>query len=254
MELCRRIYNGIIHFNGQEGEPTEYMAVILLLEDEESVNRGISFTLTKEGYEVVSCSTVKEARKEFRRRRPDMLICDLTLPDGNGLDFVKEVRSCSGAYIICLTALDGEMDYVAGYGSGADDYVTKPFSLSVLTLKIGAYFDRSCKKEAGRRLCSGDLVMEEDKMQVFCRGTEISLTKNEWKLLLMFLQHPNQILTKNQMLQQLFDMEGDFVDENTIAVNVRRLREKIEPDISAPVYIKNVRGVGYVWSAECRRG
>lgn len=229
------------------------MAVILLLEDEESVNRGISFTLEKEGYEVVSCVTVRQARKEFLRCRPSMLICDLTLPDGNGLDFIKEVRSCSGAYIICLTALDGEMDYVAGYGSGADDYVTKPFSLSVLTLKIRAYFERTHKEEAGR-LCSGDLVIEEGKMQVFCGETEISLTKNEWKLLRMFLQYPNQILSKNQMLQQLFDMEGDFVDENTIAVNVRRLREKIEPDISSPEYIKNVRGAGYVWSKECRKG
>lgn len=228
------------------------MPVILILEDEDSVNRGICFTLGKEGYEIYSCATIKEARAAFLKQIPDMLICDLNLPDGNGLEFVQEVRKTSGTYIICLTALDGETDYVMGYGAGADDYMTKPFSLSVLALKVQAYFGRNEKQQA-KRWRSGDICMDEEKMKAW-RGTEeIALTPNEWKLLRMFLYHPNQILSKNQILEQVFDIEGMFVDENTIAVNIRRLREKIEPDISKPDYIKNVRGAGYIWPKECRK-
>jgi two-component system response regulator VicR len=228
------------------------LGTILLLEDDESINRGITFTLKKEGYQIYSCKTVAEAERVFHQKEIELLICDVTLPDGNGLDFVKQVRGESSVHIIFLTALDQELDQVMGYEAGADDYMTKPFSLSVLKLKISAYF----KKQQGtvqERIESGNICFYVKEMRVLSAGKEVSLTKNEWKMLRIFMEHPKQILSKNQLLEQLFDAEGDFVDENTIAVNVRRLREKIEPDSSKPEYIKNIRGIGYLWDKECRR-
>lgn len=228
------------------------MGSILLLEDEDSVNRGITFTLEKEGYTVFPCRTVREAEKVLDVEAPDLLICDITLPDGNGLDLVKKVRDAGNTYIICLTALDGETDYVMGYGAGADDYMAKPFSLSVLALKVRAVFQRKYQKEEGE-LYTGRLRIREKEGKVWIQEQEIFLTRREWKLLQLFVNHSNQILSKNQILEQLFDTDGEFVDENTVAVNIRRLREKIETDPANPEYIKNVRGIGYIWSVECRR-
>lgn len=228
------------------------MNSILLLEDDESINRGVTFILEKEGYQIYSCKTVGETENVFHQQELQLIICDLTLPDGNGLDFIRTVREESSVHIICLTALDQEVDQVMGYEAGADDYITKPFSLSVLKLKVSAYF----RKQQGAvqdRIESGNLCFYVKEMRVLAAGREVSLTKNEWKMLQVFMEHPRQILSKNQLLEQIFDLEGDFVDENTIAVNIRRLREKIEPDSSKPEYIKNIRGIGYLWDKECRR-
>lgn len=227
------------------------MEQILLLEDDESINKGISFKLQKEGYSVVPCRTVAEAEAAFCREEFQLMICDVALPDGSGLDFVRRIREGSSLHIIFLTALDQEIDQVMGYEAGGDDYITKPFSLSVLMLKVSAYFRRQ-KNSAGERLESGNICFYVKEMRALVSGKEISLTKNEWKMLQVFMEHPKQILSKKQLLGQLFDAEGDFVDENTIAVNIRRLREKIEPDSSQPEYIKNVRGMGYLWDKECR--
>ena len=162
------------------------------------------------------------------------------------------MREESSVHIIFLTALDQEVDQVMGYEAGADDYITKPFSLSVLKLKVSAFF----KKQQGvsrERIESGNICFYVNEMRVLAAGKEVALTKNEWKMLQVFMENPRQILSKNQLLEKIFDAEGDFVDENTIAVNIRRLREKIEPDSSKPEYIKNVRGIGYLWDKECRR-
>lgn len=228
------------------------MNSILLLEDDESINRGITFVLEKDGYQVYSCETVAQANKVFHQQEIKLIICDITLPDGSGLDFVRKVREESSVHIIFLTALDQEVDQVMGYEAGADDYITKPFSLSVLKLKVSAFF----KKQQGvsrERIESGNICFYVNEMRVLAAGKEVSLTKNEWKMLQAFMENPRQILSKNQLLERVFDAEGDFVDENTIAVNIRRLREKIEPDSSKPEYIKNVRGIGYLWDKECRR-
>lgn len=229
------------------------MAEILLVEDEESVNRGIEFTLTKEGYQVETAGTICQAEEILKRISPKMVICDINLPDGSGLDLIREIRKSSMAHIICLTAMDTEMDQVIGYEAGADDYVTKPFSLSVLVLKVNAFFRRR-GKDTPLLIESGGMMVNLAEMTACKDGREISFTKNEWKMLKLFLEHPRQILSKNQILERLFDSEGDFVDENTVAVNIRRLREKIETDSSRPEYIRNVRGLGYLWDCDCRKG
>lgn len=226
---------------------------ILILEDEESVNRGISFSLEKEGYEVWAADTVREAERLFLEKKPQLLICDINLPDGSGLDFIEKIRQQSSIYIICLTALDQEVDQVMGYEAGADDYIMKPFSLSVLKLKVAAVFKRKTEQPKDI-LSSGEIRFYRNEMRIQKSGEEIALTKNEWKLLQMFLEHPKQILSRGQLQQNLFDIDGNFVDDNTIAVNIRRLREKIETDTSKPEYIKNMRGLGYVWAKECESG
>lgn len=225
---------------------------LLILEDDESLNRGISFMLQKEGYRVYSCHTLKEAVTLLANCIPQLIICDLALPDGNGLELIRQIRSKSNVHIICLTAQDQEMDQIMGYEAGADDYVTKPFSLSVLLLKIEAFFKRK-KAEYKNIVKSGELEIDLKEMKIYKQGREIELTKNEWRFLQTFLEHPKQIITKNQLLERIFDSEQNYVDENTIAVNIRRLREKIETSPAEPEYIKNVRGVGYLWNKECIR-
>lgn len=229
------------------------MTEILLVEDEENVNRGIEFTLTKEGYQMETARTIRQAEEILKRINPKMVICDINLPDGSGLDLIREIRKSSMAHIICLTAMDTEMDQVIGYEAGADDYVTKPFSLSVLVLKVNAFFRRR-EKDTPLLIESGGMIVNLAEMTARKDGREISFTKNEWKMLKLFLEHPRQILSKNQILEWLFDSEGEFVDENTVAVNIRRLREKIETDSSHPEYIRNVRGLGYLWDCDCRKG
>ena len=213
------------------------MAEILLLEDEESVNRGIEFTLKKEGYEVENAGTIREAWELFQKQEPKLMICDVNLPDGSSLDLIRRIRKTSLVHVICLTAMDTEIDQVMGYEAGADDYITKPFSLSVLVLKVNAFFKRYQKSPADE-LESGDLLFSMSRMSARKGQEDISFTKNEWKMLKLFLEHPKQILSKNQILEQLFDLDGEFADENTVAVNIRRLREKIEPDTAHPQYIR----------------
>ena len=225
------------------------MGRVLILEDEESVNRGIAFSLAKAGHETCSCHTVAEAKTQVLSFRPEIVICDISLPDGSGLDYIVWLRKQSSLHIICLTAYNQEMDLVMGYESGADDYITKPFSLSVLLLKIEAYF-RKNSREAAAMLRSGAVCIWPEQMRASVQGKEISMTRNEWKLLCLFLEHPKQILSRQQILSHLFDTDGEFVDGNTLAVNIRRLREKIEENPAKPGYIKNVRGLGYVWDVQ----
>lgn len=228
------------------------MGKILILEDEDSVNRGIFFSLQKAGHTVCACHTVQEAKVQAVSFAPELIICDISLPDGSGLDFITWYKRTRDAYIICLTALSQEMDQVLGYEAGADDYITKPFSLSVLQLKIEAYFKRFAKDENSGMIFSGEICLNLKEMKLKVKGEEVSLSKNEWKLLSMFMEHPRQVLSKRQILERVFDAEGEFLDENTLAVNIRRLREKIEDQPAKPVYIKNIRGLGYVWDVEAR--
>lgn len=226
------------------------MANILVVEDDVNVNRGISFSLEKSGNKVFSSVTVNEARKMIKEHFIDMVICDINLPDGSGLELIKWIRLHYQTYIICLTALEQEMDQVMGYEAGADDYMIKPFSLSVLLLKIEAFLKRKRNSSEFKKIRSGELQVFPDEMKVLVKENEVVLTKNEWKMLTLFLRHPKQVLSKKQILMSVFDIDGTFVDENTIAVNIRRLREKIEEDPAHPVYLKNIRGLGYVWNQE----
>lgn len=226
------------------------MKHILLVEDDESLNRGISLKLTKEGYAVQTAFSVEEAKAAFPTQPPDLVICDIGLPDGNGLDFCRFVRQSSDVLFLFLTARDAETDIVQGYDAGADDYVTKPFSLMVLISKVNAMLGR-VHKGIQHVIRSGHIALHTKEKRVFKDGAPLNLTPNEWQLLNLFFRHPRHILSKSQLLDSLWDLDADFADDNTVAVNIRRLREKIEDDPSSPLYIKNIRGMGYLWDMEC---
>ena len=232
------------------------MKRILLLEDDRALNRGISLKLEKEGYEVLSAFSVKEAEEQFQKGKLDLIISDITLPDGNGMDFCREVRKRSDVYIIFLTALDQEVDIVNGYDCGADDYITKPFSLLVLISKVNACMRRT-EKQSGQiliskspeiKICkgfliSGDLEVHCHTMQVYRNRDAIVLSKKEIQLLICLMEHAGTVLTKEQILERVWDKDGQFVDDNTVTVNISRLKNKLDTNA-----IENIRGLGYIWT------
>ena len=236
------------------------MGKILLLEDDKSLNRGISFKLKKEGFEVETAFCIEEAKNIFENNKIDLIITDIGLPDGSGFDFCEEIRKISNVYIIMLTALDEEFNAVMGYEIGADDYVTKPFSLAILVSKVKAFMKRAGNNE--KEKTSENILISEDiefdygdyTLILNREDTEkVQLTKTEGKLLKLLMENAMNIIQKEQILDILWDMDGNFVDDNTVAVYMRRLRKKVEKDPSEPLFIKNIRGIGYKWNAGCVR-
>ena len=222
---------------------------IFLLEDDNSLQRGIELKLSKEKHQVICAGTTASARQKITDEF-DMAILDLNLPDGSGMDICKELRSkIPPPHILILTSNDAETDIVMGYEMGADDYMTKPFSLSVLLSKVNAVQRRTDRIAPENQ--SQAFIFDSAKQTVEIRGQTISLTRNEWRLLYALWQNSGQTLTKEQLLESLWDIDGEFVDENTLAVNIRRLREKIEENPSSPVIIENIRGVGYRLNKLC---
>ncbi len=227
---------------------------ILVIEDDEGLNRGISFSLNKENYQVLSAKNLAEGRLYLRANDVDIVLLDINLPDGDGFAFCKELRNNSNIPVIILTARDLETDEIIGFASGADDYITKPFSLSVLKARIDVQLRRNhlLKEEAGKEkkswLASGVIRLCKDNCKVYKDQDEIELSNTEYKLLKLLLEHKGQLLLKEQILEAIWDVEANFVDENTLPVNIRRLRKKLEEDASQPRLIKTVHGMGYLWA------
>lgn len=220
---------------------------ILLLEDDENLNRGISLKLSKEGYQVLSAYTIQEAYTFFEREEVNLVISDITLPDGNGLDFGRAVRERSDVLFIYLTAMDQEIDIVNGYDTGADDYITKPFSVNILISKVNALMRRLKSKDMGL-LVSGDIEVSVKEMQVRKAGIPVTLSKTELQLFVYLLENAGQILTKESILDKVWGNDGQFVDENTVTVNISRLKNKLGTEC-----IANVRGLGYLWTGNVSR-
>lgn len=226
------------------------MGNILLLEDDESLSRGISLKLQKEGYHVLCASGAEEAHKLFAGNDIDLIISDITLEDGNGLDFCREIRRVSDVFILFLTALDQEVDIVNGYDTGADDYITKPFSLMVLISKVHAFMRRKERTDTERTvLTAGSVTLDCKEMKVYVEGQEAFLSRKEMQLLAHFLEHPKQIISKEQLLEAVWDVDGQFVDDNTVPVNISRLKKKLAGN-GGDDYIKNIRGIGYLWTTD----
>ncbi|WP_347489792.1 response regulator transcription factor [Desulfoscipio sp. XC116] len=224
---------------------------ILLVEDDESLSRGISFKLSKEGFTVLAAGSLVEARELYSKNTIDLMVLDVALPDGDGFQFCREIRRQSEVFIVFLTACDQEVDIVMGYDMGADDYISKPFSLSVLVLKINAVLRRGKALKGHEMLVSKEIILYLSTMRLFKNEQEIYLTKTEMKLFRYLTQNPQQIISKEQFLDELWDIDGDFINENTLQVHIRRLREKIEASPSKPQYIKTIRGAGYIWAERC---
>lgn len=222
------------------------MTQILIIEDDRILNRGITFALKKEGYEVVSAYNKEEGKQLILNNKIDFLLLDINLPDGNGLDLCKEIRSKVVCPIVFFTANDTEEDMVKGFESGCDDYISKPFSVELLKHKISAILRRNTidvKNEFEYK----ELKIDFDKNIVKKDNIEVSLTATEYKLLELFVKNKGKVLTKDILLEKLWDNSGKFVDENTLSVNIRRLRKKIEQDPKNPIYIITVFGIGYIF-------
>lgn len=225
------------------------MSKILLLEDDLSLMNGLAFAFKRQGYELDIARTIKEADSLWSEQGYDLLVLDVSLPDGSGFDFCKKVRQVSKVPIIFLTASDEEVSIIMGLDIGGDDYITKPFKLGVLVSRINALLRRA------KDFCSTDTELQSNGIEVFLlqnqaykNGELLDLTASEYKLLCLFIQNPNILLTKEQILDKLWDCEGNFIDNNTLTVYIRRLRIKVEDNPSSPQMILTVRGMGYKWN------
>jgi len=223
------------------------MATLLIIEDDRQLNDGLSFALRKENYEVVTAYSGEEGLSAFRSHEVHLIILDINLPDRNGVELCKEIRLLSKVPILFLTAKDTELDMVEGFQAGADDYIAKPFSIAVLMQRVRAVLRRGGSSDLAQLFTYKDLTVHYDKMKVYKRNVEVKLTTTEYKLLTILTQNSKQVLTRQIILEKLWDMDGMFVDENTLSVNIKRLRSKIEDDPKQTVYIKTVFGIGYTW-------
>jgi DNA-binding response OmpR family regulator len=227
---------------------------ILLIEDDIALSAGIEYALKSEGFDVNIAAALEKARQLIKQFEYNLLLLDVMLPDGNGYDFCREVRRQSNIPIIFLTACDEEVNIVLGLDMGGDDYITKPFRLKELVSRINAILRRagSSSHEEANLLVSGDIQIFTLEGRVKKNGTEIPLTALEYRLLLTMVKHPNQVLSRNSILEALWDFAGEFVDDNTLSVYVKRLREKIGDNQDDHRYITTIRGVGYKWDCGIR--
>ena len=225
------------------------MEKLLLLEDDLSLITGLTYALKKQGFTVDVAKTLMEAEAIWAESKYDLLILDATLPDGSGFDFCRKVRQSSKVPIIFLTAMDEETNVMMGLDMGGDDYITKPFKLGILISRVNALLRRS--KNFGREateLESNGIKVLLLQGQAYKNGELLELTAAEYKMLCYFMKNANVILTKEQILNQLWDCDGNYIDNNTLTVYIRRLRMKIEDDPGRPEMIVTVRGMGYKWN------
>ena len=220
---------------------------VLIIEDDQGLRQGIAFSLAQEGYEVLQAQNGKEGYRLFLQEAPQGILLDLNLPDMDGNDLCRKIRERSQVPILMLTARDMETDEIMGLSSGADDYMTKPFSVAVLKLRLEKLLRRRGERAEFHILSSGDIVMDTDLIKVWKAQQEMECSVTEFKILKYFLENKNQVLTQNQILEAVWDREGKFVNPNTLQVNIRRLRKKIEEDPSRPRFIKTIHGIGYIW-------
>ena len=225
------------------------MSRILLLEDDLSLINGLSFAFKKQGYELTIARTLKEAEMLWGDDKYELLVLDVSLPDGTGFEFCEKVRQVSKVPIIFLTASDEEMSIIMGLDIGGDDYITKPFKLGVLVSRINALLRRA--RDFGvvdTELQSNGIRVHLLQGQVYKNGDLLDLTVAEYKLLCLFMKNPNVVLTKEQILDKLWDCDGNYIDSSTLTVYMRRLRMKIEDNPSDPQMLLTVRRMGYKWN------
>lgn len=228
------------------------MSRILLLEDDLSLINGLTLAFRKEGFELDIARTIKEADEVWADGKYDLLVLDVSLPDGSGFEFCQYVRTTSKVPIIFLTASDEEINIIMGLDIGGDDYITKPFKLGVLISRINALLRRAKDfSQAETELQSNGIKVNLLQGQAYKKGESLDLTAGEYRLLCLFMQNPNTILSKEKILDKLWDSEGNFIDDNSLTVYIRRLRIKVEDNPSDPQMILTVRRMGYKWSVIC---
>ena len=221
------------------------MANIFLLEDDKILSKGISIALKKDEHMVTAVYGYLEALKQYQKQKYDLFLLDINLPDGNGLEFCEKIRETSETPVLFLTANDTEEDMLEGFGVGCDDYISKPFSVEVLKFKINAILKRSDIVEK-KIFIYRDLKMDYDAKRVYKNDKEVKLSATEYKLLEILCKNKGRAMTKQILLDKLWDYNGNYVDDNTLSVNIRRLRRKIEDDPKNPQYIITLFGIVYI--------
>ena len=219
---------------------------VFLLEDDEAIAIGLSYSLKNEGYEVTLAKTIAEAMKIIENETFAIYILDLTLPDGSGYDVCQKIKAMGDLPVIFLTAFDEEVNVVMGLEMGADDYIAKPFRVKELMARIKSVLRRYNKETADGVIRLRDLEIHTNEAKVYRGGKEIVLTAMEYRLLLILQNHKGKVLSRNQLLENIWDIDGEYVEDNTLTVYIKRLRDKIEEDPAHPQIIKTVRGLGYV--------
>ena len=229
------------------------MKRIFFAEDDLSLIGGLTFALKKQGYETEVARTSLEARRIWKDGRYDLVILDVSLPDGSGYDLCRFIRETSKVPIIFLTAADEETDIIMGLDIGGDDYITKPFKLAVFLSRVNALLRRSENFDGNSgqenvELSSGGITIQRLKGEVYKDGVKLDLTAGEYKLLCLFMENPDMVLSPEQILGRLCDHEEKYIDSSTLTVYIRRLRTKIEDDPGEPKKIITVRRMGYKWN------
>lgn len=226
------------------------MKHIFFVEDDLSLISGLSFAIKKQGYEINVARTSLEAKALWTNGKYDLVILDVSLPDGSGYDLCKKIRKTSKVPIMFLTAADEETDIIMGLDIGGDDYITKPFKLAVFMSRINALLRRSDNfNQADTELNSNGIKVQLLKREVYKNEEQLDLTASEYKLLWLFMENPDIVLSSEQILSKLWDCDENYIDNNTLTVYIRRLRTKIEDDPGDPQKIVTVRRMGYKWNA-----
>lgn len=225
------------------------MKHIFFIEDDLSLISGLSFAIKKQGYEIDVARTSLEAEKLWINEKYDLVILDVSLPDGSGYDLCKKIRKTSKVPIMFLTAADEETDIIMGLDIGGDDYITKPFKLAVFLSRINALLRRSNNfNQTDTELNSNGIKVQLLKREVYKNEEQLNLTASEYKLLCLFMENPDIVLSPEQLLSKLWDCDENYVDSNTLTVYIRRLRTKIEDNPGEPQKIVTVRRMGYKWN------
>jgi two-component system, OmpR family, response regulator VicR len=221
---------------------------LLLVEDDKAIASGLEYSLQKDDYETILCHSAESAKKVLTEQLEEIDLClfDLSLPDGSGYDLCELVKKRSDKPVIFLTAFDDEVNVVMGLDMGADDYITKPFRIRELLSRIKSVLRRYNKQMQTKSIIEIDTIrINTSEGKVYKNHKEVLVTALEYRLLLIFANHIGQVLTRSQLLERIWDVAGDFVNDNTLTVYIKRLREKLEDNPQSPTIIKTVRGMGY---------
>lgn len=219
---------------------------LFVLEDDAAIGMGLSYSLKNEGYDVTVAKNVKSAYEILNKETFSLYILDLTLPDGSGYDVCREIKKSGDFPVILLTAYDDEVNVVMGLELGADDYISKPFRVKELLARIKSVLRRYSKDSPDGIVSVGSIKVNTNEAKIYKNGAEIILTAMEYKLLLIFINNRGKVLSRQRLLEDIWDVAGDFVNDNTLTVYIKRLRDKIEEDPAKPQIIKTVRGLGYI--------
>ena len=225
------------------------MQKILLLEDDTTLGSGIRLALQSPSVQIQLCRTLAQAQNALAQNNYDLLILDINLPDGSGLELLEQIRQSSNLPVILLTANDMEMDVVTGLESGADDYITKPFSLAILRARVNAQLRRGTSTKTSC-IEIGRFQFDFDRMEFRKDGQIIELSKTELKLLRILVENRGQTLPRATLMDRIWTDGAEYVDENALSVTAKRLRDKLEDTPSSPQYLKTVYGIGYNWAVK----